>query len=407
MFPYFEYAGYSIIGGRRGDTLMMSLTYLFCLIPVLFFRGIRVISSFLSVFIYFILYVPTIIIFYFALETNRFHIVYLQVLFLSGMIMLFLADRIKFKRPIVLYSRINIFKIVYFLLIVFTLYMLWRYKGNLKLVSFQDVYTQRSETEDIGSDLITSYLSAWLANVLIPISLAYGLFSKKRVYFVTATISCVIIYMATASKSVLLFPLIIFLLFKLLKERRVKAAFSYIGMGLIGLMSFGLLSGFNIFSSLLWMRTIGNSGVLTKDYYMFFQSHPFTYYTHINVINFFTKSYPYGAKGLGQVIGPFYYGPLTNANANFWATDGIAAVGDFGILLSSVFLFIIFVIFNSISKNYSKVFLILILIPYLFSLLNASLFSSLLTGGAFFTFFILTFESSKKNIYINKKPSEN
>src|SRR5690606_24851887 len=121
----------------------------------------------------------------------------------------------------------------------------------------------------------------------------------------------------------------------------------------------------------------------------------------INVVNVLTNSYPYGDKSIGQVVGHTYWNE-SNANANFWATDGIASLGEIGILVSSFVIFLLFILFNRISQVYNKTFLILVLVPYLNALLNMSLFTSLLTGGAFIIFFLLSFKSSVYNPYVNE-----
>lgn len=398
----FAYAGYNILSARLDNTSLLIISFSLAIIPVIFFNGVKFISSFLCVFIYYLLYVPIIITYFFQLAGSFEYVVYQQLLFLLGMILLFSADRVEFLRNYELPAKFNIFKIVICCTILLSLYMIIIYRNNLHFVSFADVYTLRFANDIYGKDAITAYFSSWLANAMIPICLAYGLFARKKIYFIIGTISCIIIYMATASKGTLLFPLIIYGLFKLLKNKNLNASFSLIGLGLIVLMFISLQFDFNTFTSLLWMRTIGNGGYLTKYYHDFFLTHPNTYYTHINIINFLSgNAYPYPTgKGLGQVVGAEYWSSDMNANANFWATDGYAALGDIGILVSSILLFFIFLLFNKATKSYNKLFLILIMIPYLFSILNMSLFSSLLTGGGIIVLFILIFKSSMQDEYI-------
>ncbi|KAA5535390.1 hypothetical protein [Paenimyroides baculatum] len=283
-----------------------------------------------------------------------------------------------------------------------TLYIAFVYRDSLNFVSYEDVYIQRSATEALGRDVFTSYFGAWLANVLIPFSVTYGLFSNKKIYFISGTVASVIIYMSTADKAIFLFPLIIFVIFKFLKNKNLKNSLSSIGIGLNIIMSITLISGFTVFSALFWMRTLGNGGLLTTLYHEFFSTHPNTFFSHINVVNAITQSYPYENKSLGQVVGNTYFSDLTNANANFWATDGIASLGENGIIFSSIILFLILILFNRITAHYNKIFVICVLIPFLSTLLNQSLFSSLLTGGGFWIIFILSFKNMLTNSFINE-----
>jgi hypothetical protein len=402
LYPTFEYMGYEIIKNRVNDDFLFFLSLIISIIPIIFFKGINQISSFLCVFIYYILYVPIIITYFFDLEGSNLYLIYQQLLFMAGMILLILADRIKIKKSIVINSNINIFKILFIITIIVVFYIVLFYNKNLKFVSFEDVYEQRASNQDFGKSNLLGYFFAWLSNALIPLLLAYGLFSKKLFFFMIGTLASVIVYMSTAAKSVLTFPIVIFVIYFSLKRKNLNLSLPFIGVIFSFIFIIIINLEFNVLSSLFMMRTVGNGGSLTKHYHDFFIDNPKTYYSHINIINYFTRSYPYNEDALGQVVGKEYWSDDMNANANFWATDGIAALGDFGILFSSFLLFIIFIIFNNISRNYNKLFLILILIPYLFSILNTSLFSSILTGGAFIVFFFLSFKSIKNNNYINE-----
>lgn len=395
---YFSYAGYDLIEARKENFLLILITLLFGVLPIFFFRGIKTISSFLCIFIYFILYVPIIVTFHFAMKGNVIYVIYQQMLFVFGMSILFVADRIVLKNSYTFKTNLDLFKVVLILTIAITIFMMIVYRGNLRIVSFADVYDLRSENEELGHGVVMGYLSSWLVSVLIPLCLAYSIFAKKWVYFLVGIFGCVIVYMATGAKTAVVFPIVTYLIYKLFTNFNLKYSFFALGLGLSITVILISVSEFNVISSLIMMRTIGNGGDLAIQYHDFFINHPKTYYSHINVVNLITNSYPYN-KPLGQVIGNYYLGD-TNSNASFWATDGYASAGDLGVVLASIFLFMIFVLFNSISKSYNKIFIIIVLIPFITSFLNSSMFQSLMSGGAILTFFFLSFSSIKRNNYI-------
>ncbi len=401
------YMGFTIEDHRVENNMLVLVTFLFAILPLIFRNGYKQISSFITIFLYLLLYVPIQFTIFFVMKGSQLEIMELQLLFCLGMSLLHIADRFGNEYKFYLPSNINIFKIVLFLTWLGTLYIGFKYRGNLRFVSYEDVYIQRSATEALGSDIITAYFGAWLANVFIPISAAYGLFSNKRLYFLSALLASIIFYMATADKAILSFPFIIYGLFKLLKNRSLNNAFSIITIGLSLVMIYTLNTEFSIFSALFWMRTLGNGGLLTVLYHDFFQHHPVTYYSHINFINALTHYYPYGDQSLGKLIGSEFFSDETNANANFWATDGFAAFGTAGILIASLLLFINFLVINKITKGYKPVFLLCIFVPYISSVLNQSLFSSFLTGGEVWLLFILIFKSSQNNMYINEDSNNN
>lgn len=402
LYGAYRYASFDIVEGRLQDSPFKLYTFIAAVTPVFFHSGIRKISSFLCIFIYLVLYVPIIFTFFFQREADTGYIMYIQFLFLIGMSMLILVDRISVKRSFYLPSGLDPLKVVLVLTWIGTLYIGYTYRGSLRFVSYEDVYIQRSATAAMGGDVFTAYFGAFLANVFIPMTSAYGLFSKKRIYFISGVTASLIFYMATADKAILLFPFMIFGIYYFLKDKSLDNTFSAITLGLSVIMVITLATGFSIFSALLWMRTIGNGGLLTSLYHEFFANHPITYFSHINFVNAVSHGYPYGTKSLGQVVGSQYFSAETNANANFWATDGIASLGNMGILVTSFLLCIIFYFFNKTTVGYNKLFLICILIPYISSLLNQSLFSSLLTGGALLIMLILSFKSIVKNPYINE-----
>jgi hypothetical protein len=80
-----------------------------------------------------------------------------------------------------------------------------------------------------------------------------------------------------------------------------------------------------------------------------------------------------------------------NANANFWATDGIASLGIFGVLLISIFFSFFLILLNALTELRKNNLHILVLIPFLISLTNTSLFSSFLTGGLFLVILLFVF----------------
>src|SRR5690606_1581692 len=264
---WFDYAGFNIIDERRDNLYLLLSTFFFCLFPLFFYNGFNRISAYYCIFIYFMLYIPIIITFFFNLKGNAFYVIYLDVLFMISMILLFLADNFTIRKFYVFPMRFDIFKISLFLCVIISLYMAVVYRNSLRFVGIEEMYEHRAKNAQIGSDIFTSYLSVWLYNVFIPICLGYSFFSKKKIYFIVASLACVLVYMTSAAKSVVLLPILYIAIYYFLKNRPLKGSMLSIGMGLGSLMVASLLTGLTAFSSILWMRTIGNGGFLTKFYH--------------------------------------------------------------------------------------------------------------------------------------------
>jgi hypothetical protein len=144
--------------------------------------------------------------------------------------------------------------------------------------------------------------------------------------------------------------------------------------------------------SLLFNRTLGGGGWVSYVYYEFFTSNKLTYFSHVNIVNYLTDEYPYGALGLGQVIGLQYVGSSSaNFNGHFWASDGIAAFGIAGIYIINIVILMFLVLLNLITSKLDIRFLCLWLTGFVLGMLNLPFFTTLLSGGGLLTVLILMF----------------
>jgi hypothetical protein len=131
--------------------------------------------------------------------------------------------------------------------------------------------------------------------------------------------------------------------------------------------------------SLLYMRTYGMTGVLTGAYADFFSSHPYTLMSHAGPFAMF-HTYPF-AGSLGEVIGFDLTGADANANANFYATDGIAAFGYPGLILIGCIVGFGLRCIDAVAGLRSSELKCCAVIPVIMSLANTSFFTTVLTGG--------------------------
>ena len=126
------------------------------------------------------------------------------------------------------------------------------------------------------------------------------------------------------------------------------------------------------------LRTSAVAGWLSQYYLRFFcvNDNPFTYYSHINIVNAITNKYPFN-EPLGIAVA---YGSQ-NANANLFLTDGMAAGGIFGVLFIGLLFYVLMHLINSVSYRYKLSDLLIIFLPTLSYILNTSIFTTLLSNG--------------------------
>lgn len=390
---YFEYMGYIIVDRPLKFWL---LSIFISVLPVFLYRGCLAISSFISLFIYLVLYIPTILTFAFASKEQINIILFVQLVFMCGMSLFFYADRFIFKNQKIGFKQKLSTRFFLYITVIATLYILWIFRNNMNLVSFSDVYIQRSLTQEIGSGIVPRYIASWLATFLIPLCLSYGLFYRKYLYSIIGIIACIILYMSTAAKGTILLPFSFFFLYFILNKFGIDRIFSTLASVLsISIITLVILTKPDtlmfMISSVFMMRTISIGGISNVNYYDFFLTHPNTYFSHVGIINKITGYYPYGNISIGETIGFFLFDTDVNANANFWATDGIASFGIFGIIIISLIFFLFLILLNTVTKKYNRTFIILLFLGFIGTLLNTSLFSSLMSGGGIFIIISLFF----------------
>lgn len=390
----FEYVGYDLF---HREPSFIAGSVAIAVLPVLCYRGHRAVSSVIAVLIYLVLYVPIVLTFALGSSKAPEEITLIQLTFTLGMVLIFLADAIVIRNPLRLDLGIDLMPTVLGITALSTAYMLFTYRGSLQFSAFDnDLYVQRDANASLGAGLLMRYLSSWLTSVFVPLCLAFGLSARRYRYTIVGTSACLVMYMASANKLSILLP-IVSIMFYLLLRKRLSVTLPLLTASLVllvaGMLAIPNLGGSAFLASAIVLhRTIGNGGQLTSAYYDFFSFHQQTAYSHVSGLNLFTDPYPYGDLGLGQVVGQFYWTPLMNANANFWATDGIAAIGLPGVAFISLVAALLFVVLNSVTERYDPLFVVLCFLPFVTTLLNQSLFSSFWSGGGFFLILFFAFD---------------
>jgi hypothetical protein len=278
--------------------------------------------------------------------------------------------------------------------------MLWVFlifRGNFRIVSFADVYDLRSAADDIMEGSSVHYAVMWLSAVIGPCLMAWGIVRKRASMFLAGVFVQGFVYSAMGAKSVIVSIVVAPVLAFILRDKGASFGLKVSwGCALLTLVLYlgrsvgGSESLFFWLFSLVFMRTFGNSGLTTAWYHDFFLRNPPTYYSHVKGVSWFVM-YPY-TNPLGIEVGSFYSGdPTLDANAHFWATDGLAAWGLLGILVVSVVCTLVFWVLDSTAKGHDLTLTALMVSFVAMNLANISLFTSLLSGGLGFLILFLYF----------------
>jgi hypothetical protein len=389
--PRFHYFGLTFSG--QTDLVYISLGASLIVAAILPIE-IKRYSSFIVWMLYYITYLPTVLTL--ALqgigESSKISMIFAISISFASIV---LVARIMTARPVQLYSSqlrqkfFIVFSIVYtgsYCFYIYTFYSVFNFAG------LDFVYEQRHRYVDAGAGAMASYVTVWIANVLNPFVTGLALFERgKRWLFMLAIAGQSLAYMSIALRSTLAGFLLMILLWRF---AIVKGQISVIRLSFgvsflmattwlaISLSEYGLSERYSDIITLVYFRTFAIQGAMTGVYANFFADNPLTYYSHVNFVNVFIYEYPYGNTPLGVVIGQYLVGGKGfNANAPFWATDGIAAAGVGGILLIGVVFGLILTQLDRLIPPDKVTFASIVSAPFVISLANASLFTSLVTGG--------------------------
>lgn len=361
------------------------LNYVFVALPLAMWRPSMEPSAFGVSLIYAICYIPVQIMLPFMLDQAFSPVLTMQSAICVSMACLFLASRMGAvsgiqKQPID--GRLNLL-ILMFAGVALVLLVAMNFQ-HMRLVSFADVYDLRldaSEQQSIGA---VQYLNSWLYYCFLPFFIARGIISRHWKSLAIGLVGCLLVYLASGAKAVILMPLIMLMIWFVLKARAhfLFLLLSGTAAATIVVLFFPDDSALSWGKSVLLMRTFATGGWTVSLYYEYFSANGYTYYSHIRIVDVFTQAYPYGQRSLGQMIGMEYSGSdLANFNANFWASDGFAALGMWGIPIVTAALCGFLILVNRVSSYFDSEFISLWMSGFWLALLNVPLSTAILSGG--------------------------
>ena len=286
------------------------------------------------------------------------------------------------------------------------MWMLVVFRHHLQIVSFLDVYDLRDAANDVAEGSQVNYAFMLLTGAINPLLMGYGLWQRRWWMLACGVGGQLLVYSIGGTKgSILSIPFI--LGFYLLFRVRFFLFAHKLTFGILTLVG-GLCLSWRIVDGdpgpihvlvlfVVLMRTLSMEGLLTAQYHYFFQRNPFTYYSHIKGVNLLVH-YPYQFS-LGQEIGVAFAGTTDmDANAHFWATDGIGSMGLPGILLVSLICTLVFWVLDSAAQQHDPRLSALIVSFSAFNLANLSIFTTLLSGGFGLLILLLYLLPSRKQM---------
>lgn len=392
MYENFVYKLFSYIGNIDYVEIGIENRVLWILLSVLPFaayRGLTKLSSFFSLFLYLFVYLPFIHAIFVAYNISQLQIYSYSLAMMVIMISLFkLGGEWTLLRDIVVKPQISLRTIEIITLVLTLLYVAIAHSSMHFVNIFTqsgDMYAYREQNSEVESLGGIAYVQGWLFGAFYPFLLVCYLRMKRRKMALLPLIGYFLLFAVDMQKMTFLMPFALIFMYYIISLNEEKIcnylhSFMMVCILLLSLVLYVFQDDEIVFAiaAIVLLRTVCVAGWLTQFYIHFFNENPYTYYSHINIVNYITESYPY-TEPLGKVVA---YGSQ-NANANFFLTDGVAACGLVGIVMIGLFFATILMFINSISARYKKSDMFIIFMPTIAYFLNASIFTTLLSSGLF------------------------
>jgi hypothetical protein len=263
------------------------------------------------------------------------------------------------------------------------------------------IYEQRA----IGTDtsLPMAYLQTYFANVISPGVLALGLVRRNYFLIGAGLLGALVMYLITAQRLTMLVPfLMIGLDWVLTRRRRVwrsvalaTVVLAGVVAGVAALHESETLAG--ELGLIVVFRSLALPALTFTQYYDLFLRDGFTWWSHVRGISSVVPPPEAFAQDplwpmLGRLVGDRVYGASDlNANANFFAGDGAAAAGAFGVLCISAVFSVYLVLLDLAARGWHRRFVLLVMLPVALTYTNGHFFTVMLSFGGLFWLAVFAF----------------
>jgi hypothetical protein len=254
------------------------------------------------------------------------------------------------------------------------------------------VYSVRGDfNAAAGGNVLLAYLMPAQATVFNPLVMAVGI--MRRQWWLTAIgiVAELMLYAAGGHKTVLFsVPAIIVVAVLYWRGHRPSGALFAWGVGaVVGLSALiDYIANSPWLTSLFTRRLIDVPGQLTGAWIQVFSDQPKAHFAYSFLSPFLPYSYDVAPPFV--VASKFFGNPTMNANANLFAS-GYANVGWFGIAMEAAMLAVVIVLANATAQRTPLTAAAMLLAAPSVSLVNGSVFTSLLSHGVAAALLVLLF----------------
>lgn len=290
---------------------------------------------------------------------------------------------------------------VFYISFVITL-LLWGWLGNFNIItSFSSASESRLALRVMHIPSIVRYVMSWTGNVFLPFCFAVFLSKKKKWRASLTFFAGILLFSINGMKTwLVIYPMIWFVFFTLKSTQSMTKVTNRIALissifGFIGLVVFYFYGESTI--GALYHRIFSVPAEINYNFYTFIsENEPLL--LRESIFRFISDS-PYDGR-FTFIIGEIFTGnSAANANNGMFG-DAYSNFKIFGLILYPFLISFVFKILTSIFRNEDIAVSTNILLILVWSLINTSFFTWLITGGAFIYWIIAL--ASRSNIDKNK-----
>jgi hypothetical protein len=297
-------------------------------------------------------------------------------------------------------------KLTSFYLVCWTIFLIlfiFNFGSLMSISGTDEIYIQR--VIGAAKTKFEGYLQVYFGYVFSLAIFAFGLFQRRLVLKILGYIGCIMLYLVTAEKSVLLIPLMMYIVYLATNLGYKFNFFLKIFLSAYSLVIIVVSIGFEDFPFLgelgfyFFIRIAAIPGALFIDYYDYFSQAGYTHFSNLTGFNYlFSPAWSLQLDPLypeiPKIIARDVHLNDSNPNANFLASDGAAGFGLWGILMVSAILGIILAFFDRFSRRINPSLSLPLTAPIAYLLTNGSLFTVMASfGGGFLLLLFFLVES--------------
>jgi hypothetical protein len=278
-------------------------------------------------------------------------------------------------------DNINV-KIV-FLLSTILIILIWAVYSDFQIVTtFDDGTERRLYLRTLNMPGVIRYLMSWFGNVILPFIFIFFLSKRKYLLSLIVFLLGLLLFSINGLKTwLIIFPAIfgLFISYNIFKTSRSIIIMMGILSGIFGMLIFffSLVSDDLLFVS-LFHRIFSIPAELNYEYFYFFQNETYLFLRESILRNFFLSDFN---GNLSFIIGERLTGNASSNANNGLFGDAYSNFGIIGVLIYPILITNIYYIFIRSFKINDKIIVLSVLFILTWNLINASLFSWLLTGG--------------------------